>query len=476
MHKSNQIIKSTRTAKILHKGRLINVNLERVRSNTLQTIADEQFKSNHLLESAYFPCTKKIGYDAFKDCILLKSITCSKLKSLGTQAFQGCIALKKTHFPNLLTIEQATFSHCTSLQSASYESVISLKDQAFKECTALTRALFPEAIAIGASAFKGCLKLTTLRFPKVKSISTEAFSTCMKLKTAHFPQVIEVGTHAFEFCFKLNVANFPRAKTLRTRAFKDCRNMYIGYFPQADTIETNAFEDCTELKYIVLPNTISQEERMRIGLDQRTVIIPSEYFEPSYLKYHDPNFFTRIFSQGLPIASALLSIARADLYSSKTLYQELKKTCPYQHQKIHHLIELLHTQSRHVPVNRHAHRPNENCPTKDQPKNDHLSGNNVLKNDTTPNDEKIKRKPNSVLAIEALSIFSKYYDLLTPKDYRRTQAPFDLCANHQKQSHFHQLKMHLFNLTGITQRDIDDFKKRDEDKLSQQVQLALKGI
>ena len=114
--------------------------------------------------------------------------------------------------------------------------------------------------------------------------------------------------------------------------------MRIGYFPQADTIESYAFEACTELKYIVLPNTISEEERMRIGLDQRTVTIPSEYFEPSYLKYHDPNFFTRIFSQGLPIASSLLSIARADLYSSETLYQHLKKTCSNQHQKIQNLM------------------------------------------------------------------------------------------------------------------------------------------
>ena len=476
MRDSEQFKISKRAATIIHERQRIKVELETIRSATATTITKEEFKGHYFLESAYFSNALKIGSDAFKDCILLKSITCSKLKSLGTQAFQGCIALKKTHFPNLHIIEQATFSHCTSLQSASYENVTSLKDQAFKECTALTKALFPEVKAIGASAFKGCLKLTTLRFSKVKSISTNAFSTCMQLKTAHFPQVIEVGTHAFEFCIKLHLANFPRAKALRKGAFKDCRNMHIGYFPQADTIESNAFETCTELKYIVLPNTISEDERIRIGLDQRTVIIPSEYFEPSYLKYHDPDFLTRIFSQGGPIANALLSIAHADLYSSETLYQQLKKTSSYQHQKIHDLIELLHTQARHAPVNRHAHRSNEDRPTKDQLKNGQMSGDNALKNDTTPNEEKIERKHNSVLAIEALSIFSKHYSSLTPKDYRRNQAPFDFCANDQKQSDFYQLKMHLFNLTGITQRDIDDFKKRDEDKLSQQVQLALKGI
>ena len=216
--------------------------------------------------------------------------------------------------------------------------------------------------------------------------------------------------------------------------------MRIGYFPQADTIESNAFETCTELKYIVLPNAISEDERMRIGLDQRTVIIPSEYFEPSYLKYHDPDFLTRIFSQGVLSQARYLSIARADLYSIETLCQQLKKTCSYQHQKIHHLIELLHTQARHAPVNRHTHRSNEDRSTQDQSKNGQMSGDNALKNDTTPNDEKIKRKHNSVLAIEALSIFSKHYSSLTPKDYRRNQAPYDLVPTIKNKVIFINLK------------------------------------
>jgi hypothetical protein len=438
---------------------------------TIRTISRNRYKDDNNIIIAQFPQVKTIEHGAFVDCENLKTANFPLATTIEKNAFRHCERLETAHFPQATTIEKNAFRHCERLETAHFPQATTIGYRVFRNCKKLKTAYFPQATTIGFGAFFGCVRLETAYFPQATTIGFGAFFDCVRLETAlfplaitigrrafckcetletaYFPEVTTIGAAAFYVCENLETALFPQATTIGYRVFTNCKKLKTAYFPQVTIIipydcGDGAFHHCNNLKYIVLQEAISDDERIRIGLSNNTVVIAAKDFDPSLLQFDSPEFIAKLYSQGPHIAKALLSMMRAELTTSNTLIEILTESDSIKHKEIHDILGLM--------------SPNQTDGNNQQAKADGASAADAA--------SVVNQPGNAKLTLQALTIFSQYYHEKTDKPHRKKSS----CTIFDDGK---DLKEILLRLTGVTQGELDRLKHFREDSLSKTVLESL---
>lgn len=192
---------------------------------------------------------RDVGPDTFKNCRSLEEIEFSDgIERLGLRIFDGCTSLKTVILPSTLrTIDAFSFEGCSSLQSID----------------------FPDGLErIEQGAFKGCEGLQSISLPEnFDTISQEAFKNCYNLKKVKFPtkKMGSILDTAFENCASLGEICFPHSMgELRKDAFLNCSSIERVLLPREYKKIEQPFKGDKEIKYVVMPNTMSEDEAKSI--------------------------------------------------------------------------------------------------------------------------------------------------------------------------------------------------------------------
>ena len=263
---------------------------------------------------AFFKCDSLIGvslpeslisieHSAFKDCTSLEDIVFpDAITFIGSSAFHGCLSLQDITLPrNLEKMQAMAFAYCTVLTSVFCSDSLAYIDAGtFKGCTSLKKVTLPGNLdRIGLSAFRDCKELSSIALSEhIKVIEHAAFEGCEKLDYIYIPASVEKigvggdGTLAFDeattligpenscaekyakqynlqynvpisqednFQVRINAdGNAVITKYLGSEAVCNVPEIMAGR--KVVAIGANAFGNCTDLRYVLLPDTIKTIE------------------------------------------------------------------------------------------------------------------------------------------------------------------------------------------------------------------------
>lgn len=208
----------------------------------------------------------------FSDIQGLKRIVLpEKLHRLGESAFANCTSLEEVTMPeDMETIGYRTFENCVALRKVKFpQNLKTIEDGAFKECASLNNVVFPETLKdIKQRSFMGCESLEAISIPEgFQTISSEAFKNCYNLKSLKLPtlSMSSILGSAFENCARLTQVCFPQEmKEIRDDAFRHCSSLEQVLMPRSYKTIEKPFKDDTSIKYVVMPNSMPQDEATRI--------------------------------------------------------------------------------------------------------------------------------------------------------------------------------------------------------------------
>ncbi len=199
--------------------------------------------------------------------------------SIGQWAFHGCTALASVTFlgdSQLLEIENQAFNSCLSLKKVTFpEMLTTIGDFAFLD-SGLTWVNLPASvISLGQAPFAG-INLINIKVdennPEYKAFNgalyTQDESVLIQFcsgrneKSFTIPDTVaDIGTLAFAGSKLSEVYFGDDVETIGDGAFYGCENMVsvggIAGLPESlVSIEEGAFEFCSNLKYIIIPDTL----------------------------------------------------------------------------------------------------------------------------------------------------------------------------------------------------------------------------
>lgn len=201
-------------------------------------------------------CILSIGRYAFSGCKNLKKISIPvSVEIIGLAAFSGS-GIESIHLPaNLKTISTAAFSGCTNLKSVEFpEALTKIESRAFEK-SGLVRMELPDTVTtMGSDVFSECPNLEFVKLPRnLEVIEMSMFKKCAKLQSVVFPENVKViGRLAFMWCDELQNFTLPESvETIGLQAFIDCESLTEVTIPANVTIiEQNSFSGCGKLRAI----------------------------------------------------------------------------------------------------------------------------------------------------------------------------------------------------------------------------------
>ncbi len=272
--------------------------------DTIQSVGQFAFfKCDSLIGVSLPASLTSIEHSAFKDCTSLEDIVFpDAITFIGSSAFHGCLSLQDITLPrNLEKMQAMAFAYCTALTSVFCSDSLAYIDAGtFKGCTSLKKVTLPGNLdRIGLSAFRDCKELSSIALSEhIKVIEHAAFEGCEKLDYIYIPASVEKigvggdGTLAFDeattligpenscaekyakqynlqynvpisqednFQVRINAdGNAVITKYLGSEAVCNVPEIMAGR--KVVAIGANAFGNCTDLRYVLLPDTIKMIE------------------------------------------------------------------------------------------------------------------------------------------------------------------------------------------------------------------------
>ena len=273
--------------------------------NSVTSIDGCAFENCTGLTSVEIPnSVTSIGNYAFRGCTVLTSITIpSSVTSIGSFAFENCSGLTSIVIPNSVTsIADGAFQNCSGLTSIVIpNSVTSIGERAFYSCSGLTSITIPNSVtSIGYIAFSGCsgLRTVTSNANVAPSLGDDAFDTDRNM-VLNYPDGsnyiawskyfsnFESGSCGYDYDDDVNyvmddagrlyiwgtgaVSSYSFNGNINITAvyinegiteildyaFSYCCNLKDLHLPETLTkIGNNAFE-YTAIKYVVIPNSVT---------------------------------------------------------------------------------------------------------------------------------------------------------------------------------------------------------------------------
>ena len=287
---------------------------------SLETIGTYAFADMSALTSVNLTGVAIIPQGAFQNCESLTAVTFGeRLTEIGESAFSRCGKLGTPNFPaSLIKIGNFAFSHCDGLSAVDFPaSVTEIGDYAFSECAGITAAAFRGKIrSLGECAFAGtsiakieieCDDLTTgyrvFEGAPLKEVTIRGtVKTLMRIDDA-FGSRVEIAD------IPLSIANwFPKGKlkkvTLRGSgavpaglfsfddsplasltfdgvteighgAFNGCPLTEIDFGDSLRIIQSYAFNGCTDLKNLIVPDSVETIDSYAFGGHFEKVYVPA---------------------------------------------------------------------------------------------------------------------------------------------------------------------------------------------------------
>jgi hypothetical protein len=236
---------------------------------TVTDIGDGAFEGNKSLTGINLPSSlKRIGAYAFKECSNLISVEIpDQVEELGREAFHQCTNLTYIKWPeNLKTIGLGAFRMCGSIVSVELPQGVTYIDEwAFCDCVSLRSIKLPENLTvIGTCTFRNCssLRPDSIKIPDgVTSIGDQAFGDCLQLTSVTLPDnLTRLGAAAFQGC-PLSSITFPKGlKRIETAAFHSTKISAAVLPDGMEFIGRGAFAEALELRYLELPQSLTQVE------------------------------------------------------------------------------------------------------------------------------------------------------------------------------------------------------------------------
>ena len=246
------------------------------------------------VEHVVFNGISIIGADAFKGYTALKTVTPGAVSTLWDSCFEGCTALHNVNFATSIfaVIGASAFKNCqglgditlpatvrvvqssafcqSGLTSVTFQEGSSLKnipDETFLNCARLASIVWPSSVAtIGARAFKGCTQLfssSDLTLPdSVTSIGDASFEgtglTSLRIRGSSKLAIIEANS--FHNCQSLGTVYLSAVTDIKSNAFSGCVTLSSVSLWKVSNIGASAFARNTQLKSIILPETLTNLE------------------------------------------------------------------------------------------------------------------------------------------------------------------------------------------------------------------------
>ncbi len=198
----------------------------------VKAIGENAFASDSLLSSVIIPDTvKRIGAGAFASCSNLSEINIPKdIEYLGSGALDGCDALEFTEYGNALYFGNSDFP---------YTILISALNTDIKSCN-----IHEDTKVIYDFAFANCTELDSVTIPSgIKQIGIDVFADCYSLEYTKTNSACYLGNSDNPYLVCIRGADKRVAATYTLEE-------------STKVIAPAAFIGCTELKEIMLPNSV----------------------------------------------------------------------------------------------------------------------------------------------------------------------------------------------------------------------------
>ncbi len=225
-------------------------------------IADSAFYNCSGIKSIVIPDSAKyLGALAFYQMQNVENIVIGKgIDCIPRNCFYKCISLNKVTIPDSVkSIDVNAFSDCTSLTSITLpDSITDIGSRAFQNCTNLEIIILPKNMTELKNIFFNCTSLKTVELPEnLTNIKQNAFSGCKSLENIDIPDsVVCIEEYAFEDTALLN--NQTDKVKYADDWLIECDDTATECTIKETTkgIAMYAFANCTELKSIVIPNSV----------------------------------------------------------------------------------------------------------------------------------------------------------------------------------------------------------------------------
>ncbi|MBQ3203291.1 MAG: leucine-rich repeat protein [Clostridia bacterium] len=213
----------------------------------------------------------------FNECSSLSSIVIPEgVTSIGENAFAYCNSLNTIHIPSSLTIiKRDAFLFANSLNDVSITDLSAWCSIRFENSSSqpmsggslylngekVTCMEIPEDItAIPAYCFSDCNGLQkVIMHDGITSVGAYAFAWNQQLEEVVLSRQLSViESHTFYLCNKLAKADLPEGLLeIHDCAFTDCAFPFVIIPHGVTAIEEEAFSSCDNVRYLVLPNTVT---------------------------------------------------------------------------------------------------------------------------------------------------------------------------------------------------------------------------
>ncbi|MBO4913857.1 MAG: leucine-rich repeat domain-containing protein, partial [Oscillospiraceae bacterium] len=248
------------------------------------------------LKTVSIPKTVRLGNGIFQNCAALTDVILpNDMKEIGQSMFGGCSSLKSFTFPESIEkIGKYAFNGCTALESMVIPGKIeTIEEGAFGGCYSLRYVVIQDGTtSIGPQAFLRCRELSWIAIPSsVQSIGYCAFDTCTALADIYYAgdetawaeikksyygsdDSLEKATvhygHTFGACGDNLLYHLTDSGVLyiigegemKSRPWLTEENKplitAVDIAPGVTSIYKGAFNGCSNLKYIIIPNTVKE--------------------------------------------------------------------------------------------------------------------------------------------------------------------------------------------------------------------------
>lgn len=184
--------------------------------------------------------------------------------------------------PNVRSLEDCCFMDAKT-EHVMLNNVKTLSSFCFLR-SELVDIVIPDGVrVIPNNCFEMCMNLTTVVFPNsLVEIQYQAFKNCRYLKNCRLPDsVASIGKECFVGCLYCNL-NIPQGLTnIESYAFSHTGIEEAILHEGTVVIENNCFSCCSELKVVMIPQSVTTLERNAFSICHKLVFVacPSQFVE-----------------------------------------------------------------------------------------------------------------------------------------------------------------------------------------------------
>lgn len=223
-----------------------------------------------------------ISKNAFANRIDIEAVRITQnIKEIGANAFSGCTEITNLEFDsnaNTVTIGEAAFKN-TSISTVKLPNSTVIGKEAFRSCTKLQKVTIQSDVLTSAQyAFADCSEITSIELPSNATEIPQYFAyKCSKLENFIITENVTcLWQSCLEGCSSIRSVALPESVlTIDAYVFKDCSSLSELKLNNSVRELYGAIIENTQIKGVVLPNSVVKLKNTFKNSNIETVSIPS---------------------------------------------------------------------------------------------------------------------------------------------------------------------------------------------------------